>query len=432
MNHIRSPRRLAAVVVLLLGWGAALRSAAQPPSDQPASVVAVPVQSRVAKTSYRLLGNVAPLRASTVGVALAGRVKKVHVRRGTHLAAGDVIAELQTSVIEIELAAAKAELRLYQQQFEELRAGSRQEDIAEAKARMIAAGAIAKRSESQLKRVQRLVTSRASSADEVDVATAEAESSKQLHAAAIIAHDRLVAGPRIEQIAQAQAQVDLQQEQVRLLEDRLVKHTLRAPFDGWVTTQYTEEGAWVTAGAPIVDLVELDTVEVELAVPAEQVVNLRPGQSIRAERTERPGELLVGQLDRIVPSADTRARTFPVLVAVKNRLQNGIPVLLSGMVVRVDLPVGKSEPSTFVPTDAIVLNRSSQSVFIVDLPTDAADTKQMVGIVRQVPVQLGIADQELIAVSGELSAEDLVVTRGNEGLRPGQEVSVTIQSDQDT
>ncbi|QEF96550.1 Multidrug resistance protein MdtA precursor [Stieleria maiorica] len=418
---------LAVTLLIVDGVPAQIPGPSEPENLQP--VMACRVRTGQAKSAYQLLGTVTPSRTTTIGYSLPGRLRTLHAKRGDRLAAGDAVADLQTDVIQIELAAAKAELRLVQQQLAELESGSRQEDIAEAKARMEAAGAIARRSASQLERLSKLVRSKAASVEELDVATAEANSSQQLLQAATIAHARLVAGPRVEQVAQAQARVDLQREQVRLLEDRLNKHTLIAPFDGYVTAEYTEAGAWITAGDPVVDLIELDTVRVEVAVPAAQVVSLRPGQTIHVEFDARPGELLLGQLERIVPAADTRARTFPVLVRIKNRIDNGIPMLMSGMVVRMDLPIGPEVELTFVPTDAIVLDGQQQSVFVVDADRAAASTAEQpkqAAVVRKVPVKLGVAQGDWISVRGDLPADAIVVTRGNERLAAGQSVEVTV------
>ena len=407
---------------------------AQPPKQKPGekkpgeklpSVVACKVRSGAFNTSYRLLGTVTPSRTTTIGYAVGGRLKALHAKRGNRLSSGDGIADLQTDVIKIEIAAAKAQLRLVQQQLAELQAGSRAEDIAEAKARMEAAAAISRRNASQLKRLEKLVASKAASVDEVDAATAEADSSKQLLEAAKIAYSRLVAGPRIEQVAQAQARVDLQQEQVRLLEDRLQKHRVIAPFDGYVTTEYTEAGAWISSGDAVVDLIDLDTVEVEVAVPADQVTTLRPGQSIRVECEQHPTELLIGHLERIVPAADTRARTFPVLVSIENKILEAGPMLMSGMVVRIDLPIGPEQDLTFVPTDSIVLNGMEQCIYVVDEAPDR-DQANSSAKVRRVPVKLGIADGKWIAVRGNFDSKAWVITKGNERLMSGQMVNLTL------
>lgn len=385
------------------------------------TVTAQPVRLQQVRSSVRLLGTVTPYRSATIGCAVAGRVKELIAKRGDPVSAGDPIAQLQTDVVKIEIASAQAQWRLAEQQLAELTAGSREEDIAEANAEMAAAEAIAKRAKSQLQRIERLVDSRAASQDEVDVARAEADSTARLYEAAVIAHRRLVAGPRQEQLAQARAQVDLQAEQVKLLEDRLKKHTIVAPFDGFVTAKHTEAGAWIEAGGPAVDLIELNVVRVEVAVPAPQVVPLRRGQQVRMESQQRPDELLVGELERIVPAADTRARTYPVLIRVENRIEQGNPILMSGMLVQVDLPAGPQAEGLFVPTDALVLNQARKSVFLLDLDED-----EQTGVVREVPVTLGVADGGRIEVRGDLRPGQQVVTRGNERLQPGQQVNVNV------
>ncbi|MEO1614462.1 MAG: efflux RND transporter periplasmic adaptor subunit [Planctomycetota bacterium] len=406
----------------LLGSGQTLGA---PPKDpnKASPVTATRVRTGTAGASFEMLGTVTPRRTATIGFALPGRVQSIDAERGQRVASGEVFCTLRTRVVEIEIAAAKAELRLAEQQLAELEAGSRAEDIAEAKARMDSAKAIARQAKSQLTRVMRLVKSRAASVDEVDVATAEADSSARLLDAATIVHQRLVAGPRIEQVAQAKAQVDLRREQVRLLEDRLSKHELRAPFDANITQKFTEAGSWVTAGAFVVEMIELDTIDVEVAVPASQLANLRVGQSIRLQTDRETDALLIGKIDRIVPAADARSRTFPVMIRAENRIENELPLLLSGMLVRVELPIGPESESLFVPTDAIVLDGARQAVFVIEAPSSGGESTK--GLVRKVPIELGVADGDWVAVKGDLSAGSLVVTRGNERLIAGQSVEAT-------
>ncbi|OYP37066.1 efflux RND transporter periplasmic adaptor subunit [Rhodopirellula sp. MGV] len=408
----------------------------EPAAERPLKpVTASELRTGLSKSSYQLLGTITPNRRSTLGYAVAGRMKSLNARRGDRVQSGEAISQLQTDVIKLEIAAAEAELQLARQQLAELESGSRKEDIAEGKARMDAARAVARKSAGQLVRMQRLVQSQAASADELDVAIAEADSSKELLAAASIAYDRLVAGPRKEQIAQAKARVDLQTKQVELLQDRLTKHTLKAPFDGYVINEFTDAGAWVSSGDPVLEMIELDTVKIEVAVPASQIVNVQTGQSIRVQSDDRKDALIVGKVERIVPAADSRARTFPMLVKVNNQLVGDTPMLLSGMVIRVFLPAGTASESMFVPTDSIVLESGGQSVFVIDVEGDAdadraagagrdgvSEDGTVVGTVRKVPVELGVADGEWIAVRGRLQNVRWVVTRGNEGLIEGDKV----------
>jgi multidrug efflux pump subunit AcrA (membrane-fusion protein) len=86
----------------------------------------------------------------------------------------------------------------------------------------------------------------------------------------------------------------------------------------------------------------------------------------------------------------------------------------------VTLPVGKPELSLLVSKDAVVLGGPSPLVYAV-IP-DPKDPK--VGKVRPVPVELGVADGGQIQVRGALKVGEQVVVRGNERLRPDQEVKI--------
>jgi multidrug efflux pump subunit AcrA (membrane-fusion protein) len=98
------------------------------------------------------------------------------------------------------------------------------------------------------------------------------------------------------------------------------------------------------------------------------------------------------------------------------------------MLARAVLPTGDRTVMPLVPKDALVLNGSRRYVFIVD-PVAAGKTS---ATVRIVPVTLGVSDAGLVQVDGALKAGDVVVVRGNERLKHGQEVSVSPTAESDT
>ena len=395
---------------------------------QPGSVEVTHVIERELNVGHRVVGSVTPIRSSTVGTAVDGRVMEFLVDVGDAVTKGDVLAKLRTGTLEIELKAAEAELDLRKEELHELENGSRPEEISEARARMLAAQAIRQNESSNLTRLEQLVKRQAVNPTDLDDARARAESTGQILIALQAALSRIESGPRGEQIAQAQARVDLQQAQVELTNDRILKYTIRAPFDGFVTAEHTEVGEWVSNADPIVDVIALDQVEILCNVPAEQAVRLQRGRDIRIEFQELPGEVFTGRIDQVVPIADSRTRTFPVIIRLQNRMHDdGRPLLLAGMLARAVLPTGTLTTMPLVPKDALVLNGNRRYVFIVD-PGAGANTPSKV---RSVPVTLGVSDAELIQVDGALKAGDVVVVRGNERLKPGQEVTVSVTAESD-
>ena len=90
------------------------------------------------------------------------------------------------------------------------------------------------------------------------------------------------------------------------------------------------------------------------------------------------------------------------------------------MLARVVLPTGTRRKMPLVPKDALVLGGTKPVVFVVDV--DSKSESQ--GVVREVPVSLGVADGGLIQVDGPLKQGQYVVVRGNERLRSGQRVTL--------
>ncbi|QDV22414.1 efflux RND transporter periplasmic adaptor subunit [Aureliella helgolandensis] len=409
------------VFSVLLAWGGLvcspneLKAQADFPLVEVAAVIETPVD-----TAYRVIGTVNPLRTSMVGSAVAGRVLEVYVNQGDAVEAGQPLAQLRTDTLELELAAAEAELELYRQQLAEMVNGSRVEDIAEAKARSLGAKAAMENAARQLQRLEELMSSGAAIDADIEDARERSIFTQYTHAAAEATLARVEKGPRSEQIAQAAARVELQQQNVLVIKDRIVKHTMIAPFDGFISAKFTEIGAWIESGGQVAEVIELKEVEIQAPTTAENATKLKRGDTVRVEFPELPHKLLTGVVHRIVPVADSRARTFPVLIRLQNEIIDDSPLLLSGMMARIDLPTGKPQVLPLVPKDALVLNQLDRSVFVVEMERSGET-----GTVRKVPVELGIAMEGLIQVTGDLSAGDLVVVLGNERLIPNSQVRVT-------
>ncbi len=384
-----------------------------------------PVMVSDVQRGQRVVGTVQPLRITTIGSAIEGRLEAYHVNDGQRVSQGETLAELRPKTLQLQLAAAEAELRLFASQLEELRNGSLPEEIDEAEANMLAATALMENADRQWKRLRSLSDSRAASITEIENAKEQAEATRFALQASRAQLKRIKAGPRLELIAQAQARVELQSEQVKQLEDQIDKLAIKAPFDGYIAAELTEVGAWIRQGDPVAQMVQLDRVEIQVPVTAEYAVSLRIGDQIRVEFPELPQELLVGTIDRIVPVADPQTRTYPVYIQMNNRLQDDRPLLMSGMLARAYFPAGRREPSSLVPKDALVLNGDQRAVFVFqEKSTGTADTTPRSGVVRKVQVDLGVAVDGLMQVQGELSDGDLVVVTGNERLIDGAEVSI--------
>ena len=390
-----------------------------PPRAAPVEVAVVRRAKLAAGKTF--LGTVMPRRRSDVGSAVNGRVAELLVDDGDYVTQDSPMVQLRTGTIEIAVAAAKAELELRTQEFNEMDAGSRPEEKDRARAQLARAEALRDYRDATFRRTEQLYAkSRTASQEEFEEARQTKAVAEQSYQEMKSNLELVMAGPRKEQKAQAQARMAIAAEEVRRLEDRLKKYTIRAPFDGYVVTKYAEVGQWLKEGDLVLGVMQLDPVEVDFALPESYIASIRRGMSARIRVDALKDRLFIGEVSRIVPQADLRSRAFPIKIRLKNPRDEHGHLLKAGMLAQVTISVGVLKGDALqVPKDALVLGGPSPLVYVLQ-PAG----KGKPPLAQPIPVQLGGAAGSWIEVSGKLSAGQQVVTRGNERLRPGQPVNV--------
>ncbi len=183
----------------------------------------------------------------------------------------------------------------------------------------------------------------------------------------------------------------------------LERTQLRAQFSGIVTERLLNAGEWADEGAAVVSMTDPQRLEIQGWVSVSALSFLKVQAPVEFEHN---GEKFEGQVRTLVPVGDTRSRLYELRVA----LPEGVWKV--GESVRIAVPAMVQREVLSVPRDALVLRRDAISVFVID--GDA--------VAHRVAVIPGIASGPWIEVAGELSAGDLVVTRGGERLRDGQKV----------
>jgi RND family efflux transporter MFP subunit len=252
-------------------------------------------------------------------------------------------------------------------------------------------------------------------AEQFEEARFELERARQAHAATKSDFEMKSSGHRAEHIAAAKAALQAQLQEVRSIQDELKKHSVSAPFDGFVVAEKTDVGEWVNLGGVVATLVRLDEVEVRVNVNESQVDQVRVGRTVDVHVDALGGRAIEGRIEFIVPKSEWQqgSRSFPVVVRMKNQIADGVPLLKEGMVARITFR-GLPRRGLLAHKDAIVRSAGLSTVFVVE-----GD-----GTVRAVNVVEGLSEGEFIEVEGDLKTGDLLVTEGVERLRPYDQVTV--------
>jgi len=199
---------------------------------------------RHAHSELELYGNI-DLRQVDLPFNGTERVAEVLVQEGDHVTHGQLLARLDTSRLEPQVAKAEADLAAQQQNVNRLHNGMRPAEIDQARANVEAARADAANARAQYERLQALSASsngRALSRQDLDTAKAALDASDAKLMVNQKALSLALAGPRQEDVAQGEAQLRSQQAALALLQQQLKDAELRAPLDAVVRSRIVEPG----------------------------------------------------------------------------------------------------------------------------------------------------------------------------------------------
>lgn len=293
--------------------------------------------SRPVPGELRLSGNVEVTDAE-ISFRIAGHVRERLVTEGDRVARGAVVARLESTDLEHEVALRQAEVASAQAVLAERTFGYRPEEIAQAQAAHDQARAVLVQTEADWQRQRALFAQGAVAARETET----------LQAANEIARGRveetrqrlvlLQKGFRSEEIDQARAQLQLAEESLALARTRLEYATLTAPMDGVVLTENVEAGEFVAAGTPVVTLGRLDPVWLRAYISETDLGRVKLGQSARITTDTYPGREYRGTVTFIAQDAEftpknvqTEKERVKLVYRIKITLPNPDQELKPGM-----------------------------------------------------------------------------------------------------
>lgn len=195
-----------------------------------------------------------------------------------------------------------------------------------------------------------------------------------------------------------------------LLQIRLERTTIRAPFAGVAGQRFVSLGDYVTSATRLVALQTVHPQRVAFSVPERFAAVLRRGQTVRFGVAALPGREFTGTVEFVDPIVQLPARTILVKAAVPNPRRE----LQAGMFVEARLATEIRPRAVLVAEDGILSLSGATLAWVVK--DGKAD--------RRV-VTLGVRQPGWVEVRNGVTAGELVVVGGQERLGPGAPVMAT-------
>jgi RND family efflux transporter MFP subunit len=364
-NHL--PIALAVAALMLTAAVACKKPAAKPGAAEetlgaaPVKVFKVRRDRIVEKISYT-----STLEAWTkinITPEVGGKIARIDVQEGDRVAPGQLLAELETETIRLQLRQAQAGVAVAEAAYADALRNKARMD------RLIKENAV---SEQQREKVQ-------------------------------LAFDSSAA-----QLEQARAGLNLAQHALDV-------SIMKAPFAGVVASKNAEVGDVINpmmggfgAGGAggVLTLMDYSRIKVDVAVSSEDIARIRKGQEVRLRVNAFPGRDFRGVVRLVNLAADPLSKKFGVEAAFDN--PEGL--LRPGTFGDIVFEVQSRENALVVPQKAVLEN---SYVFVVEAGKSVKKT-----------VTLGLQNTTMIEILGGLAEGAAVVVEGNYGLEDGAAVQI--------
>ena len=210
------------------------------------------------------------------------------------------------------------------------------------------------------------------------------------------------------ELERAEATSRSNEAQLNLLQVRLDRTVVRAPFSGVVGQRFVSLGDYVTTDTRLASVQTVSPQRAVFQVPERYADQLKGGQTVTFRVAALPGKEFTGRVDFVDPVVQLPART----ITVKAEVPNPHRELQSGMFIEARLATAVRPDAVVIPEDAVVALQGSTFVWVVSQ-----------GKATRRQVDLGVRTPGFVEARSGVEPAEQVVVGGQERLGEGAPVS---------
>lgn len=212
-----------------------------------------------------------------------------------------------------------------------------------------------------------------------------------------------------EQLAQAQTAVDQASAEENLFKTRLSYSRILAPMNGIVTERLREPGDIVPLHSHILSIADISQLKITLSLSELTISQLKEDMPVSIRIDALGDSRFAGKIQRIYPTIDVASRQGTIEIIFNEIPQDALP----GQLCRVEINT-ITAPRLVIPAAAIQNDSIGEFVYRVE-----KDDK-----VKLVRIQTGIQINDQVEVISGLSENNIIVTKGFQGLGKAKTVKI--------
>jgi len=382
------------------------------PADkvQPVTVKVEQVRPQPISKVYETTGDVVVTKKVTLAATIDGPIVFCPYHEGDWVQAGQKVVEIDRPLYREDVASARAALAVARAKLEDLKAGARPEEIAQAKEtvkKLTEAVAFAGRDQ---ERIGQLVERGGLPGEAAEKAKVTLVDLKSQLASAEKRLDMLESGPTKTAIAIQEALFQEAEGKLKWAQVKVAESTIIAPFTGIVSKVYVAPGDLAGPKSPLIELLDPSSFLLRFTMP-EAIAGahaLDPKSScdscpILVTLDAYPGKTYQAKVARVYPEIDRQTRHRVVEAKILGKIN-----LASGMFARIKVSVQNVPDALSVPTEAVITTLSGDQAVVIVKEGKAIRVKVSTGIVQGDRTQIlsGIQPGDQVVVLGQKSVKD--------------------------
>lgn len=211
-------------------------------------------------------------------------------------------------------------------------------------------------------------------------------------------------------IAKAQEEAALKRAEVHKRYSNII-----APVSGVVSKKMVNLGEVVTAGSPIITIIDPDRLYISATIDEADAGRLQLGLAVNITMEAYPGRFFEGFVSRVSPivlGTRQESRTFEARIAFKNKADEKL--VKPGMSADIEILTASLSNILYIPTQAI-MDREGKKMVYMDYSS----------VARLKEIEVGLSNWNYTEVrKGLTEGEKVVVTPDAPGLREGVKLRV--------
>lgn len=225
--------------------------------------------------------------------------------------------------------------------------------------------------------------------------------------------DSIISALEFEQVRSErnQARAALQQAKKRLENTRV-----DAPFTGTVEEQFVQAGEQAAPGMQVARLVNVRRVRVRAGLPERYANDIQQGTPVQIDARQYGAGVRTAEVTFAGNTIDPDSRTFTIEATVPNR--EGI--LKPEMSVTLRVTRTTMDDAIVIPRTAVIRDETGTHAYVVERSDTTA-------VARNRDLTLGPSTGDRLVVESGLSADDELITVGQDDVSPGGLVEITEQ-----